>query len=173
MPRLVEQLRAIGISISKRHVMRLLIGGQDEFLEAREVLRAGLQTASWLTVDDTGARHKANNGFARRSATTISPGSVHPEQKPIEFPRAAAHGYTDYVLNDAALSYMRERSLAGRVIACLAEHPDRQFADPAAWQAHLRGLGSPSWQRRPTRCRSPPKVRCGAASRRTVSCVRA
>ena len=50
-------------------------------------------------------------------------------------------GYTDYVLNDAALSYMRERSLAGRVIACLAEHPDKQFADLAAWQAHLTRLG--------------------------------
>ena len=44
-PRLVAQLRAIGVSISKRQVMRLLIGGQDDFLtEARDVLRAGLQT---------------------------------------------------------------------------------------------------------------------------------
>jgi hypothetical protein len=63
-PRLAEQLRAIGVSISKRQVMRLLIAGQDEFLiEARAVLRTGLQTASWVTVDDTGARHKASNGF--------------------------------------------------------------------------------------------------------------
>jgi hypothetical protein len=28
----VEQLRAIGVAISKRQVMRLLIAGQDEFL---------------------------------------------------------------------------------------------------------------------------------------------
>jgi len=27
------------------------------------VLRAGLTSASWITVDDTGARHKAVNGF--------------------------------------------------------------------------------------------------------------
>ena len=44
--------------------MRLLIAGQHEFLgEARDVLRAGLETASWITVDDTGARHKGVNGF--------------------------------------------------------------------------------------------------------------
>jgi hypothetical protein len=44
--------------------MRLLIAGQAEFLaEAQEVLRAGLRTAGWITVDDTGARHKATNGF--------------------------------------------------------------------------------------------------------------
>ena len=59
-PRLVEQLRAIGVAISKRQVMRLLIAGQDEFLaEAQEVLRVGLRTAGWITVDDTGARHNA------------------------------------------------------------------------------------------------------------------
>jgi Transposase IS66 family len=45
------------------------------------------------------------------------------------------------VVNDAALSYMRNRALAGPVIARLAAHPDKQFADPAAWQAHLEQLG--------------------------------
>jgi hypothetical protein len=40
-PRLVAQLRAIGVAISKRQVVRLLNGGQGTFLdEAREVLRA-------------------------------------------------------------------------------------------------------------------------------------
>jgi hypothetical protein len=28
-----------------------------------DVLRAGLETAAWITVDDTGARHKAKNGY--------------------------------------------------------------------------------------------------------------
>jgi hypothetical protein len=63
-PRLVTLLGAIGIDISKRQVMRLLIDGQQDFLaEARDVLRAGLETAAWVTADDTGARHKATNGF--------------------------------------------------------------------------------------------------------------
>ena len=31
--------------------------------EARDVLRAGLSSAKWITVDDTGAHHKAVNGF--------------------------------------------------------------------------------------------------------------
>ena len=62
--RLVTQLQAIGVSISKRHVMRLLIDRQDNFLaESRDVLRMGLRTAAWITVDDTGARHAGRNGF--------------------------------------------------------------------------------------------------------------
>jgi hypothetical protein len=61
--RLVTLLQAIGVSISKRQVVRLLIDQQDGFLtETREVLRAGLETADWVTVDDTGARHRGANG---------------------------------------------------------------------------------------------------------------
>ena len=77
-PRLVEQLRAIGVSISKRQVMRLLIAGQDVFLaEARDVLRAGLRSASWITVDDTGAI-KPPTAFAPRSVMKTLPGSARP-----------------------------------------------------------------------------------------------
>jgi hypothetical protein len=38
-------------------------------------------------------------------------------------------------------NYMRERALAAHVIARLAAHPDRYFADQAAWTAHLEKLG--------------------------------
>src|SRR5215210_3226813 len=51
-PRLVAQLRAIGIQISKRQILRLLNEGQDAFrTEARDVLRAGLASAAWISVD--------------------------------------------------------------------------------------------------------------------------
>ena len=60
--RLVTLLQAIGVSICKRQVMRLLIDEQGDFLmETRAVLRAGLETADWVTVDDTGARHRGAN----------------------------------------------------------------------------------------------------------------
>src|SRR4030095_6823088 len=56
-PRLVAQLRTIGLAISTRQVMRLLIHGQQGFLdEARAVLRAGLAQAGWITGDDNGGR---------------------------------------------------------------------------------------------------------------------
>jgi Transposase IS66 family len=71
--RLVAQLQAFGISISKRQLMRLLIDRQDDFLtETREVLRAGLETADWITVDDTGARHRGANGVCTHMWTAPS-----------------------------------------------------------------------------------------------------
>ena len=54
-PRLVQQLQGMGISISKRQVMRPLLGWQEAFLaEARDVLRAGVQTRAL----DHGGRHR-------------------------------------------------------------------------------------------------------------------
>ena len=50
-------------------------------------------------------------------------------------------GYTDCVVNAAALDYMRRRSLSGPVIETLAAHPVKLFADVAAWRAHLAQLG--------------------------------
>jgi len=142
-PRLLAQLRAIGVNISKRQLVRLLIGGQDAFLaEARDVLRSGLETASWITVDDTGARHKGRNGVCTqigndKFAWFATTGS----KSRLNFLDLLRAGHTDYVINEAALSYMRQRALAGPLVARLTEHPDKQFVDPAAWQAHLEGLG--------------------------------
>ena len=142
-PRLVAQLNAIGVSISKRQVMRLLLGGQERFLgEARDVLRAGLQTASWITVDDTGARHKAMNGFCTQIGNdSFAWFGTTKSKSRLNFLDLLRAGYTDYVVNDAALSYMHQRALAGPIMVRLADHPDKQFADPQAWQAHLERLG--------------------------------
>jgi hypothetical protein len=141
--RLVTLLQAIGISISKRQVMRLLIDGQDGFLtENREVLRAGLQTALWISVDDTGARHGGSNGVCTQIGNDRFAwfGTTRSKSR-LNFLDLLRAGHTDYVVNDAALAYMRDRALAGPVIRQLAAHPDRQFADQAAWQCHLETLG--------------------------------
>jgi hypothetical protein len=142
-PRLVAQLRAIGILISKRQVVRLLNAGRDAFLaEAREVLRAGLSTAGWISVDDTGARHKHQNGVCTQLgndhfaafATTAS-------KSRLNFLEVLRAGFTDYVVNAEALAYMRQRALAGAVIDRLAADAERHFPDEAAWRRHLERLG--------------------------------
>ena len=143
MPRLLTLLRAVGIIISKRQLVRLLIAGQDGFLnEARDVLRAGLASAAWITVDDTGARHKAANGFCTQigNAHFAWFGTTQSKSRSnfLELLRA---GHGDYVVNAEALAYMRQRALAGPLIARLAEHPDCFFPDRAAWSAHLDRLG--------------------------------
>jgi Transposase IS66 family len=142
-PRLVEMLQALGIFISKRQVVRLLNEGQERFLnEANEVLRAGLSSAAWITVDDTGARHQAKNGFCTQigNAHFAWFGTTNSKNR-ANFLNLLRAGHGDYVINAEALAYMRQRNLAAHVITRLADHRDRQFSDQNAWTAHLKKLG--------------------------------
>src|SRR5437868_738879 len=111
------QLRRM-VAALRDEIVRLK-GGPDGFLdEARDVLREGLSSAAWITVDDTGARHQAGNGFCTRMgnehftwfATTAS-------KSRLNFLDLLRAGYDDYVINAAALAYMRERALAAHVVA--------------------------------------------------------
>jgi hypothetical protein len=140
--RLTALLRDVGVDISKRQVVRLLTAGQDGFLEEnRDVLRAGLETAAWITVDDTGARHGGRNGVCTRIgnhrfawfATTFS-------KSRLNFLGLLRAGFADYVINDAALDYMRARQLPGPLIARIAGHKRRRFPDAEAWTAHMKNL---------------------------------
>ena len=113
-PRVVEQLQAIGVALSKRQVMRLLIAGQDEFLaESHDVLRAGLQTATWVSVDDTGARHQGVNGVCTQIGNDDFAwfGTTRSKSR-LNFLDLLRAGHTDYVINEAALAYMHDHALA-------------------------------------------------------------
>ena len=50
-------------------------------------------------------------------------------------------GDSTHLVNDAAVAYMRERNLSGKVIDLLTAHPTKSFADRPAWTAHLQALG--------------------------------
>jgi hypothetical protein len=82
-PRLVALLEAIGIEVSKRQVVRLLIGRQGRFLnEAREVLRAGLERRRPGSRSTTPVRAtRPRTGTARRLATITSLGSAPPARR--------------------------------------------------------------------------------------------
>src|SRR3954454_2084843 len=60
--RLLAQLRALGLRIAKVQLVALLNAHKDAFhAEKDAILEAGLASARWVTVDDTGARHAGRN----------------------------------------------------------------------------------------------------------------
>ena len=62
--RITTLLNDIGLDISRRKVMRILNEDTAGIVtEAGEILKAGMDSAGWINVDDTGARHKGTNGF--------------------------------------------------------------------------------------------------------------
>jgi len=143
LPRLVALLQSVGVSISKRQVQRLLTDKQDEFVgEAQAVLRAGLETSAYVSADDTGARHAGKTGFCTQIGNDwFTWFGTRASKSRLNFLDLLRAGHTDYVLNDAAYGYMRKHNLSAPLIARLMAQPQTDFADQAAWLAHLDRLG--------------------------------
>ncbi len=141
--RLGALLTGLGIAISKRQVVRLLSHNLEGFqAEDRDVLRAGLSSARWISVDDTAARHARQDGYTTQIGDErFTAFRTGPSKSREAFLSTLRAGYGEYILNEDAFTYMRGRSLAGPVIDTLAAHPQRIFADEAAWRAHLHELG--------------------------------
>jgi hypothetical protein len=143
LPRLAVLLRSMGVSISKRQLQRLLTDKQESFLaEAQDVLRAGLETSPFVSVDDTGARHKGKNGFCTQIGNDwFTWFGTRSSKSRLNFLDLLRAGHTDYVLNDAAYEYMRNNGLPAATIARLMAEPETRFSDQTAWRAHLDRLG--------------------------------
>ena len=141
--RIVTLLTAVGLSISKRQVVRLLTARLDMFrAEEEAAFSAGLRASACVSVDDTGARH------AGRACYTTQFGSdrftafrTGPSKSRLAFLRNLLGGTARYVVNAAAAAYMRAANLAHGVIDALSGGQVLEFASEADWRAHLRALG--------------------------------
>ena len=143
LPRLAALLRSAGVSISKRQLQRLLTDKQESFVaEAQDVLRAGLETSPFVSVDDTGARHMGKNGFCTQIGNDwFTWFGTRSSKSRLNFLDLLRAGHTDYVLNSAAYGYMRNNGLPAATIARLMAEPETRFSDQKAWRAHLDRLG--------------------------------
>src|SRR3954471_17499055 len=144
--RLLVQLRALGVRIAKGQLVALLTARKDAFhAETDAILEAGLATARWVTVDDTGARH------AGRGETTTHVGddrfawfATRPSGSRLGFLELLRVGRPDYVIDAAAVAYMLEHAVPEAIVTALLAHERHSFADGAAWGAHLAALGAGS-----------------------------
>ena len=142
-PRITALLDAIGLDISERQVRRLLTGNREPFVgEAAEILKAGLEGAAWISVDDTGARHQGRNGYC------ISIGNdcfgwfgTTGSKSRLSFLDTMCGALDEYVLNDEAFRHMESHSMPRRALDALRGHAGSRFDGPDLWMAFLDGLG--------------------------------
>ena len=142
-PLLYRQLRDFGVRISTGQLHRLITEGKEGFhREKDEILRVGLKVSEHVHTDDTGARHGGKNGYCTHIgndwfAWFQSSGS----KSRVNFLELLRGGATDYELCGEALEYMLAQKLPRIVLAKLAAHEGKVFADAAAWSAFLEATG--------------------------------
>jgi hypothetical protein len=143
MPLLRQQLRDVGLLISAGQISNMLTRDYAAFhAEKAAVKQAGLETAGWITVDDTGARHLGINGTTTQigddrftSFDTVS------SKSRLMFLMTLRGGFQDYAVNAAALIWLHEQEAPEFLIDRLIEHEGRGFADENVWTDFLISIG--------------------------------
>ena len=147
--RLLVQLKGLGMRIAKGQIIALLTAHKDAFhAEKDAILEAGLATAAWVTVDDTGARHAGRDEYTTHIGNDrFAWFATRPSKSRLNFLDLLRAGHPDYVINAAAPAYLVEHGVPEASRRSARRGP-RSFADEAAWQAHLDSFGLGAGQRR-------------------------
>jgi hypothetical protein len=141
--RLTTLLNDVGVEISKRQVIRFLTQRMEGFhAEDAAVLHAGLVSAPYVTVDDTGARH-ANLNFhtTHIGGEHFSAFRTAPSKSRLNFLALLRGNYQDYVLNDAAFALLEDRQVDPALLAHLSNREPRRFANQVPFLAYLAEMG--------------------------------
>jgi hypothetical protein len=141
-PLLLEELPAFGIAISAGELHRILTENPDVFHQEKEDVRAaGLQTASYIGTDDTGARHQGRNGYCTAIGNDLFACFESTDSKSrLNFLQVLHGRQRLYAINDTTLAYWERQELAAALMEKLRLGP-QQFTDEPAWQARLAELG--------------------------------
>lgn len=142
-PLLLEQLHEWGISISSGQIDYLLTYSKDSYHEEKDqILRTGLEISDYISVDDSGARHKGKNGYVTQIGNDFFAwfASTYSKSR-VNFLQLLRAGETSYQINEQALSYMEQQKLPKGPLGKLAQGEARSFEDAKAWEEHLDSLG--------------------------------
>lgn len=141
--RVADLLNALGLDISKRQVRRILTDNKEAFVdEGAEILKEGLEGATWISVDDTGARHRGQNGYCTsignsRFGWFATTGS----KSRLALLDLMCGALDHYVLSPEAFRYMDNHGIARGTLDALKSHAGSRFEGLALWSAFLDELG--------------------------------
>jgi hypothetical protein len=138
---LLQSLHDYDVDISEGELNRILTENQDTFHQEKdEVREAGLQTASYIGTDDTGARHQGRNGYCTVIGNDLFACFESTDSKSrLNFLQVLHGSQRLYALNETTLAYWKRQELAAALIEKLSQGA-QQFTDETAWQAWLAEL---------------------------------
>lgn len=142
-PLLHEQLTEWGIDISAGQLDALLSSHNEGFFaEKDQLLVTGLEVSRFLTVDDSGARHRGNNGYVTQIGNDWFAWFASTDSKSrINFLQLLHAGNITYCLNAHALEYLREEGLPREPLRRLLAATSGEIDGVACWNKHLDVLG--------------------------------
>ena len=141
-PLIYEQLHELGIDISTGQVNNIITEQKDRFhREKAQILSMGLKMSGHINVDDTGARHKGNNGYCTHIGNEYFAWFESTKSKSrINFLKLLRAEHNDFVINDDALDYMSSQGLPKYQLAKFSKIKSPIFKNDKAWSKSIKSM---------------------------------
>lgn len=142
-PLLLEQLREFGIDISSGQINQILTVDKESYHDEKaEILKAGLQVSTYVSVDDTGSRNNGKNGYCTQIGNELFAWFKSTDTKSrVNFLELLQAGELDYKINQEAIDYVTNQRLKKDCIEALQKSDSKQFGTDKVWKTHLELLG--------------------------------
>lgn len=140
---ILDSLYELGIKISAGQLNNILTEGHDVFHNEKEaLLETGLNVSSYISVDDTGARHNGKNGYCTHIGNEVFSYFKSTESKSrVNFLKILRGRDRDYVLSEDSFEYMSLQNLPPDKKNRLIRKLNKKFADDKEWDEFLKMVG--------------------------------
>jgi hypothetical protein len=140
---ILDSLNELGIRISAGQLNNILIKGHDVFHnEKEELLETGLKISSYLSVDDTGARHNGKNGYCTHIGNdSFSYFKSTGSKSRINFLKILRGSNKDYVLSEESFEYMKMQNFPPDRQNRLIGKLNKKFDTDDDWEEFLKMVG--------------------------------
>jgi len=138
-PLLFAQLKEIGVLISAGQLSNILIQGKEAFhQEKNELLPAGIVATGGVKVDDTGARHRGQNGYSTIIGNEYFTYIVSTESKSrANFLRILHGANLQYLINQDAADYIETLKPSSWLRGYLLLHARDRSMNQIEWEKFL------------------------------------
>jgi hypothetical protein len=142
-PGLFDLLRSLGIEISEGQVHNILMSESAAYSQASEaILTAGIEEASYIRADDTGAKHQYKNSYCthiggRFFAYYKTTGSKSREN----FLKILLQGKEGYVINGAFIWHLFQSGVEDDLLNLFEEYTGKRYETKKGFNRFLNNLG--------------------------------
>lgn len=128
-PAIFQFIRNVGIEISEGQIHNILMGEAKSYAEESEtILSAALQSAPYIRVDDTGAKHCHQNGYCTHiGGQYFAYYKTTASKSRLNFLRLLAQGREGYVINEACLWHLFQSGVEDDILNIFEAHKGKRY----------------------------------------------
>jgi Transposase IS66 family len=142
-PAIFQFIKNIGIQISEGQIHHILMEEAKGYEEQSEaILSAGLQEASYIRVDDTGAQHKHQNGYCTHiGGQYFAYYKTTASKSRLNFLKLLAQGEEGYVINDAFIWHLFEGGIEDDILNSFEAYKGKRYCSQKGLIRLLNAIG--------------------------------